>query len=702
MCTADTLSPRKPTYSRLLGAATSNRMCGQSAFWTAAPGFPLTCPHRTSPHSSEVLPKPWKNSGKIIAKRMQAEIKHLYVFGPFRFDPQERLLLRDGRPIPLSPKLTETLFLLVQNAGHLVGKDELMKGLWPDAFVEEGNLNKNIFVLRKTLGQWDGGREYIETVPKRGFRFVATVNQEADERKIVPAQPSTIVVEVPAPRLTRWLPKPTLGILLILIVVTATAWLLVWHRRELLVSPDAPAIHSLAVLPLENLSGDPAQDYFADGMTDELITHLGQIASLRVISRTSVMQYRGAHKSLPQIARELKVDAIVEGTVVRSGQQVRITAQLIQAASDKHLWAQSYEGDVRDVLGLQNQVAREIAKHVRSTLMPHDEVRAGVEHPLNLKAYESYLRGEYSLNRFTPDSVRAAANYFQKAIDEDPNYLPAYTKLAGSYQIIAAMGAIPKNIAHSKAKLLLAKVLQLDPQFGPAHAVRGWSLLLYDLDFAAAGTEFKRAVELSPNSVEAHEGLGDYYASMGQVEDSVQELQYARKLDPFGLIVNSDLCQTLYFARRFDEALAQCKANLDLNLNSVSTLLYIGNVYGAKGMDSEAASTYIRALEFAGAPAAMIAAVKKGAGAGLKSYWRAVAPFVPENLSKGNIDSWDAAIVYTNAGDNDKALMWLEKAIEARCYGITYLGVDPRFDGLRSDSRFLSLLHLIGLPTAQS
>jgi|SRR5215469_7003804 len=634
---------------------------------------------------------------------MNRETKYLYVFGPFRLDAQERQLLRGKLPLSLPPKAIDVLAVLVENAGHLVHKEKLIRQVWPDAFVEEGNLNKNISVLRRTLGQWDGGREYIETVPKRGYRFVATVNQEADEQKIVPTRASTVVTEVPAPRPKPWLPKPTLGILLSLIVVTAGAWLLVWHRRELLVKLDPPAIYSLAVLPLENLSADPAQDYFADGMTDELITHLGQIASLRVISRTSVMQYRGAHKSLPQIARELKVDAIVEGTVVRSGQQLRITAQLIQAASDKHLWAQTYEGNVQDVLGLQNQVAREIAKQVRSTLMPHEEIRAGVERPLNLKAYESYLRGEYFLNRFTPDSVRAAGNYFQSAIDEDPTYPPAYTKLAGSYQILAAMGAIPKDVAHSKAKLLIAKALQLDPQFGPTHAVRGWSLLLYDLDFAAAGTEFKRAVELSPNSVEAHEGLGDYYASIGQVEDSVQEVQYARKLDPFGLIVNHDLCQTLYFARRFDEALAQCKANLDLNPNSVTSLLYIGNIYGAKGMDSEATSTYIRALELADAPVAMIAAVKKGAvDSGLTGYWRAVAPFIPENLSNGKIDSWDAAIVYANAGDNDKALMWLEKAIEARCYGITYLGVDPKFDGLRSDSRFLLLLHRIGLPTAQS
>jgi TolB-like protein len=326
-------------------------------------------------------------------------------------------------------------------------------------------------------------------------------------------------------------------------------------------------IQSLAVLPLENLSGDPSQDYFADGMTDELITTLGQIRSLRVISRTSVMQYRGIHKPLLQIARELKVDAIVEGTVVRSGERVRITAQLIEASADKHLWAQSYQADVRNVLGLQEEVANAIAQQIQIRLTPLQQMGMGSGRMISPDSYESYLKGNYFLNRFTPDSIRKAAEYFRKAIDQDPSYAPAYCKLAGTYEILGNMGVIPNDVAHLKAKPLIAKALELDPRSGAAHAVRGWSLLLKDLDFAAASADFKSAVELSPNQVEGHQGLGDYYATMGNMQESVLEMERAREVDPVGLIVNYDLCMMLYFARRYDEALAQCKANLDLAPN---------------------------------------------------------------------------------------------------------------------------------------
>jgi len=677
-----------------------------TAFLDCRSGLSPYAPHRTPPRSSEVLPKIWKNSGKIITKRMQSQIKHLYVFGPFRFDPEERLLRRDGRPVPLSPKLTETLFLLVQNAGHLVGKDELMKGLWPDAFVEEGNLNKNIFVLRKTLGQWDGGLEYIETVSKRGYRFVAPVDRVAKTETGPQVQTASALntTEGTSARTTaRIWPTLAMGAALLLTLIGVAAWQMNWRRREPASTSFTPAIHSIAVLPLEDLSGDSSENYFADGMTDELITRLGQLTSLRVISRTSAMQYRGVHKPLPQIAHELNVDAIVEGTVVRSGGKVRITAQLIQAHADKHLWAQSYDGDLKDVLSLQNAVANAIAKQIRINLTPRQQIRAGVDRPANPEAYELYLKGEYSLNRETPDSLRTAIGYFQQTIEKDPNYAPAYVKLSSCIQILAIKGGTSKKIAYPRAKLLIDKALELDPQFSAAHAVRGWSLLFYDFDFAGAGIEFKRAVELDPNGVEGHQGLSDYYATMGQMRESVDEAQRARELDPLALIANIVLCRMLYFARRYDDALAQCKANLDLDANQVRGLSQVAAVYAAKGMDAEATSTFLRSLEAANPPTIMISAANSGASkSGLRGYWEALVPFIPENLDNGNIDSWDAALTYTRAGNNDKALIWLEKSVDARCFGITFLGVDPTFDPLRSDPRFVSLLRRIGLPESQT
>jgi TolB-like protein/DNA-binding winged helix-turn-helix (wHTH) protein len=634
---------------------------------------------------------------------MNGQTKHFYAFGPFRLDPEERLLLRDGKPVPLSPKLTETLFLLVQNAGHLVDKDELMKQLWPDAFVEEGNLNKNIFLLRKTLGRWDGGLEYIETVPKRGYRFVTPVKRVVRDRPSASdPPPHTPAVSEPqaAPKGTSWANKAKItGLVLFLTLAVFGASQLLWRNRARRFTSEPTAIHSLAVLPLEDLSGNSSEDYFADGMTDELITNLGQLSSLRVISRTSIMQYRGLHKTLPQIARELKVDAIVEGTVVRSGGKVRITAQLIQVSTDKHLWAQSYEGDLKDVLALQREIASAVAKQIRMTLTPHEQIRTGIERPINPDAYEAYLRGEYFLNRFTPDSIRKAADYFQQAIEKDPNYPAAYTKLAGCYQILANMGVMPKTVVYPKVKLLVAKALELDPQFAAAHAVRGWGLLLYELDFAAAAPEFKRAVELNPNGIEGHEGLGTYYATVGQLEESVQEMERARELDPLGLIVNNDLCRMLYFARRYDDALAQCKANLDLDPNSFRVFRMIGAIYAAKGMDSDAALAFLQAHTLAGDPAVLIAALKRGErDSGVTGQWNALLQFYSEDIKSGKADPFDVATGYAYAGNTDKALTWLEKAMKARCYGITYLGVDPAFDRLRSDPRFVFLLRRIRLP----
>ena len=284
------------------------------------------------------------------------QTKHFYEFGPFRLDPEERLLSRDSQPVPLPPKVIETLLALVESRGHLVDKDALMKRVWPDAFVEEGNLNKNVFLLRKTLGQWDGGLEYIETVPRRGYRFVAPVNQVAGG--LIESRPNLAMDRTADSAKAELLPQSHLRRLLMLIGLVLAASLAgvltwrTWHVRS------TNTIRSLAVLPLENLSGDAAQDYFADGMTDELITDLGKIGSIRVISRTSIMKYKGVHKPLPQIARELDVDGIVEGTVFRSGDRVRITAQLIQARVEKHLWAESYQGETRNALSLQNESQR--------------------------------------------------------------------------------------------------------------------------------------------------------------------------------------------------------------------------------------------------------------------------------------------------------------------------------------------------------
>jgi TolB-like protein/Flp pilus assembly protein TadD len=567
----------------------------------------------------------------------------------FEADLPARELYKRGRRVPLQEQPFRILVILLSRPGQIVTREELQSELWPNGTHVEFSegLDTALKKLRQALGDSAHNPTFIETIPRRGYRLTVSVSNGGE--------------------------------------------------------PGVPRIQSLAVLPLENLSGVSSQDYFADGMTDVLITSLGQISSLRVISRTSVMQYRGVHKPLPQIARELNVEAIVEGTVVRSSAQVRITAQLIQASTDKHLWSQSYQRDLTDVLGLQQEIASAIAKQIRMTLIPDERIRAGIGQPVNLEAYESYWRGEYFLNRGTPDSIREAADYFQQAIEKDPNYPAAYTKLAACYQVLSKMGTIPPNVAYPKAQSLIAKALELDPQFASAHASRGWNLLDFDSDFAAAGAEFQRAVELNPNGADGHLGLSEYYAAMGRMQESVQEVQRARELDPLDLIVNTELCARLYFARRFDEALAQGKANLDLNPSSPFPHRQLGWIYAAKGLDSEAAAAFIRSEELGGASPAMIAALRAGEkDSRPKGFWTAWLQFQRASIAAGKEDPMMVAAVYSFSRDTDNALKWLRKAFKARRPNIIFLAVDPTFDSLRSDPRFASLLRQIGLSQSQT
>ena len=620
-------------------------------------------------------------------------------FGVFDVDIQARQLCKAGLRVKLQDQPFQVLAALLERPGEVVTREELRQRLWPaDTFVDfDLSLNGALKKLRYALGDVADSPTFIETIPRRGYRFIAAV------------RPVTVdLVSRSGPAWAGGLSWPRaraakLSLLtLALAVAMLVVWRVGWRDRSGKTTPQA-TIQSLAVLPLENLSGDPSQDYFADGMTDELITSLGQISSLRVISRTSVMQYRGVHKPLPQIARELNVDAVIEGTVVRSSGQVRIAAQLIQASTDKHLWSQSYQRDLKDVLGLQHEIASAIAKQIRMTLTPGEQIRAGIKQPVNLEAYESYWRGEYFLNRATPDSLHKAADYFRQAIEKDPSYPPAYTELAAVYQILGEMGAIPPKVAFPKAKLLIAKALELDPQFASAHAALGWNLLDYDYDFAGSGAELQRAVELNPNGADGHMGLGVYYTAMGRLQESVQEVQRARELSPLDLIINTGLCDVLYAARRYEEALAQCKANLDLDPSSPLPHRQLGAIYVAKGMNSEAASEFLRADELGGASPAMIAALQAGErDSGLPGFWTAWLQFKRARIAAGKEQPMGLASVYCFLGDTDKALIWLEKAFKARRSSIVFLGVLPAFDSLRSDPRFASLLKRIGLPQSQT
>jgi TolB-like protein/DNA-binding winged helix-turn-helix (wHTH) protein len=534
---------------------------------------------RSRPHHScaryprcgfEVLPKLWQNSGKVLPERMNQQGKHLYPFGSFRFDPEDRLLSQNGKPIPLGPKVAETLLLLLQNAGHLVDKDDLLKQVWPDSFVEEGSLNKNIFFLRKVLGEQDRGLQYIETIARRGYRFVAPVSQVIDEE--------TGFQETPAEG--KRLPWPrkalAIGIFLIVVLLVLGALQVHWSRRARQYAFDPSAIHSLAVLPLEDLSGDSSQDYFADGITDELITNLGQLGSLRVVSRTSVMQYRGIHRSLSRIGRELNVDAIIEGTIVRSGDRVRITAQLIDLSADEHLWAQSYEGDLRDVLDLQRQVAGAIADQIRIKLTPQEQAVLKTSHVVNPQAYELYLRGHYLAQTGSIDGYQRSIVYFNKAIEQDPHQALAYAGLADAYVMLGHMVMLPPQQAFPKAETAAQRSLQIDESLSDAHSSLGDVKFLYQWDFVGAEKEFQRALELNPNSLGARASYADFLIAMGRFDESIAQRKRNQEIGPLAVGPNGALALGLYWAHRYDEAIPEARRVIARDPNHWSGHLVFG------------------------------------------------------------------------------------------------------------------------------
>ena len=454
---------------------------------------------------------------------------------------------------------------------------------------------------------------------------------------------------------------------------------------------SAQPVRSLAVLPLENLSGDPNQDYLADGMTDELITSLGQIGSLRVISQTTSRQYKNAKKPLPQIARELNVEAVVEGSVVRSGERVRIAAQVVEAPTEKQLWAHSYEGDMRNVLGLQSEVASAVAEQIRIKLTPREQTQVAGARDVDPRAYEALLKGNYLFRQNSPETTHKSLQYFLQAVKLDPTLARAYVGIARCYNFLG-QGEVPPGEATAASDSAVAKALQLQPDLGEAYAERGWTLLFYHWDFPGAERDFRHAIELNPGSADAHEGFGSYQVAMGQFDEGLQQMRKARDLDPLSPFLLTDYCMMLTLARRYDEAESQCLSALELDPNFQWGLDHTADLYLDRG-------EYAKALPFLvrqGCDAACIAMSDELHGAPGKSG--AFDSWLKKQKMKP--DAFFLAQAYAGLGRKDLAFAALEKAYEERSdpHGMTWTAVDPHFDRLRSDPRFDAFLRRSGLP----
>lgn len=567
-----------------------------------------------------------------------------YEFGRFRLDMDGRLLFRDGERVAVTPKAVDVLIALVDSRGKPLTRDELLHAAWGDTAVEEGSLTSQISLLRKVLGD-----EFIETIPKRGYRFMAS------GRKVAEAQ------------------------------------------------GRLPPIQSVAVLPLENLGPDPQDDHFGDSMTEALISDLAKISSLRVVSRTSIMRYKNTQKSLPEIGRELNVDAVVEGSVQREADRVRIRARLVRAATDQHLWAEAYDRDLRDVLILQNDVARAIAQQVQAKLTPEEQVRLSTARPVQPEAYDFCAKGRYFWIKRTEESIHRAIAYFQRAIALDPNYAAAYSGLADCYSSLGFsfdVGSERPSDVQPKARTAALKALELDDSLADAHNSLAYVMLNYDWDWAGAEAEFQRALELNPGNPHAHHWYAHLLLSSGREAEALAESNRALKLDQLSPIMNVHLGWHYFYSGQYDEAIDQLTNTVELDPNFGLTYWYRGLAYEQKGMYEDAlrelnkAKNLLQAIPIVEADIAHLHSVS-----GKKSEAEKALTKLTKESGGRYVNPYEIALIHAGLGLLDKAVAWLDTAFHERSDMLVYLGVDRRLDSIRRDARFTDIVRRIGIPT---
>jgi TolB-like protein/DNA-binding winged helix-turn-helix (wHTH) protein/Tfp pilus assembly protein PilF len=623
-------------------------------------------------------------------------------FGAFELDSAAGELRKHGIKIRLQEQPLQILQQLLEHPGEVVTREDLQKHIWPaDTFVDfDHGLYSAVQRLRDALGDNAETPRYVETLPRRGYRFIAAVHHgngvEAKLEATSVEAPASGLLKRPAPRRSLRITLLVAAGIAVVVLLSALEFMGGSLRERLLGKVRAPPIRSLAVLPLQNLSNDPNQEYFADGMTDALITDLAQIASLKVISRTSTMRYKKSEKKLPEIARELNVDGIIEGTVQRSGDRVRITAQLIHGPSDEHLWANSYERDASDVFALERDVTVEIARQVQAQLTTRNVLPLQPPPQVNLKALEAYLQGEYHLDRYgkgyNGEELRRAVEYFQQATTEDPSFAPAYVKICETYEWEGDLSRPSEVMPREKAAA--ARALSINPNLSDAHLALARVELEYDWDWADAEKEFRKSLELNPNNASAHEAFGDYLEVMGHMKEGLDEQLRAQELDPHG----DHLSNGFYRSRQFDRGIEWLRKQIEIDPDKGVHHAQLISFYAQKGTHGEYVEETLREMTLYGFPQLAESLRHNYASSGYAKSLRELAAKVEELQNRGSVTvPGFLAEMYMDMGDKEKALRWLEEAYKERDAHMVFLNTDPEWDSVRSDQRFLDLVRRVGL-----
>jgi DNA-binding winged helix-turn-helix (wHTH) protein/TolB-like protein/Flp pilus assembly protein TadD len=631
----------------------------------------------------------------------------VYEFGEFLLNPQERLLLCDGKPVSLTPKAFELFLVLVQREGHLVEKEELLRIVWPDVAVEEGNLAVMVSHLRKVLGDDRGTHTFIETVPRHGYRFVAQVarrmvpdpsaasvavaellpSKAADDPAAALAPAALPPAAIPA---TRVPPSLLLALVVFALCTGILAWRTIRQNRAKAASTDV--IHSLAVLPFQEIGAQGADNYLGEGMADALITRLGRFSSLIVRPTSAIERYRSANLNPVQIGRQQSVDAVLEGLMQREGDRMRLTVQLVRVHDGATLWADSFDEKFTDLFGLEDEISQRVAQSLQIHLSRTD-VKGMARRPTeNTAAYDAYLKGRYFWNKRTTDAVERGLGYFRQAITLDPHFAEGYEGIADSYATMGLYGSMPPDQAFPAARKAALKALSMDDSLADAHATLGLISFYYDWDGAAAEDEFRRAIEINPNYAMAHSWSGETLAAMGRFPEAIQEAKRALNDDPLSLIVNSNAGWTFFLAGQSDQAIQILQKAIEFDPNFPRTHFRLGIIYEASGRRQDAIKEFQKAVQFSNQNPYYEASLAEAYGqSGDVPDANRVLALLKSRAQSEYVPAFGFALVYEGLHDKDAAFQWLQKASLDHSTSMAFAKLDPSLASLRTDQRFATV-----------
>ncbi|HKP46849.1 MAG TPA: winged helix-turn-helix domain-containing protein [Pyrinomonadaceae bacterium] len=646
---------------------------------------------------------------------MSSNSYRFYEFGPFRIDASERVLFRGNDLVPLTPKAFDLLLVLVRSEGHVVTKDDLMKSVWPDSFVEEANLSHNVYKLREALGESGNGEKFIQTLPRRGYRFIPKVVQVPSDTETLIVQEHSrahIVIEedddgveklstaAPATDSGSRFLKPAV-IALVLVALIGAAVAAIYYRRTPASSPAVAAapVRSIAVLPFKPLVAGERDESLELGMADTLISRLSAISGLKVSPFSAVRRYTKLEDEVSVAGSELNVDAVLDGSIQKAGDRVRVSVRLVRVNGGQVIWAEQFDERLTDIFSVEDSIARRVGNQIAPRLNGEEQAKLTKSRPANTDAYLAYLKGRYFFRRFNPADNLKAGQFFNEAVAKDPNYAVAYSGLCDYYAVAAINNWQPALEAFPKARAAAQKALSLDDSLAEVHTTMGAISMFYDLDWSAAEREFKRAIELNPNYPESYEVYSYLLSCTGRLDEGIEMAKRGLEVDPLSVALSDDVAGAYYWAHRFDEAIAQSKKSIDLDSNHAAAYLFIGESYELKGNYSEAIAAYQKSISLSERTTNLLGFL--GHAYALSGRRNDALKIVAEltNMSHRTfVSPYDLALVYTGLGDNEKAIEQLNRAYTERAGWIVSLKIEPIFDPLRSDPRFIDLEKRMNFP----